>query len=279
MSKKILLPLLSLLVTTLAVYYLARAGDLDPAAAPGDTMHTLEDIYCKITGCTPGTYGLDSSAAATGTMYTLEEIYDAVGPSFDYSLQKNLIWDDWKSSASSTPGTLAYAYSNSVDRNLEESEWSTTTDSSLGTETVASGNVYHDERAGLYWSDCYSSAQDAICDTIANNSFTLDGTVADADDGLDAEGGAAVDFCEALSLDADGDGSDETDWYLPSQKELMQAYINGAANNLSNPARYYWSSTVYYNNTDLAWLVLLTNGYTDLNTKSSTSYYARCVRR
>lgn len=78
-KKTLLLTILSLLITTASVFYIAQAGVLDPAGAPGDTMHTLEDIYCKITNCTPTAYGLDSPGAAAPTMHTLEEIYDAVG--------------------------------------------------------------------------------------------------------------------------------------------------------------------------------------------------------
>lgn len=265
---------LSLIATTAIVFVIARAGELNPSSAPGDTMYTLEDIYCKITNCATSTYGLDSSDEATSTMYTLEEIYDVV---FDYSLQKNLIYDDWKGSAAANSTSLAAAYAAGEDQDKEEGEWTAYTDSSLGSEIVASGAVYRDERTGLYWSDCYSSAQDGTCDQITN-SFTLDGVVADTDDGLDAEGGNAVDFCESLELDADGDGTDETNWYLPSQKELMQAYINGAANNIPFPAYYYWSSTEYYNNSSYAWYVYLAVGYTSNSTKG-VNYYARCVSR
>jgi len=78
MSKtaKLITIILSLAITTASVYFIARAGDLNPAAAPGDTMHTLEDIYCLITGCSPTSYGLDSPGTPTSTMYTLEEIYN-----------------------------------------------------------------------------------------------------------------------------------------------------------------------------------------------------------
>lgn len=197
-----------------------------------------------------------------------------------YSNQKNQIWDDWKGSASSTDQGLAYAYANNLDENIEEASWETTTDSSLGGANVASGTVKKDARSGLYWSDCYDSTSGGgSCDYAANNSFTLNGTLDDADDSLDAEGGAAVDFCEALSLDANGDASDETDWYLPSQKELMQAYIDGSANNIPNVAYYFWSSTENYANTSYAWGVSLGYGHTDDDPKSPSTRYARCVSR
>lgn len=272
---KIFTVALTVTITFAAVYFIARAGNLNPSVAPGDTMKTLDDIYCKIANCTPATYGLDSPASAASTMRTLQEIYDFLP---DYSLQKNQIWDDWKGSASSTSAGLAYAYANSVDQNNEEAVWASTTDVILSGALVASGNVKRDTRAGLYWSDCYDATSGGgSCDT-RTNSFALNGVIADTDDGLDAEDGLAVDFCEALSLDANGDGVDETDWYLPSQKELMQAYINGAANNLLNSAYTYWSSTEGYDGTSGAWVVTLYYGYTG-NFLKTNGRYARCVRR
>ncbi len=271
--KNFLLITLSVSLTIFSVFIYTHAGSLNPSAAPGDTMKTLDEIYCKITNCTPTAYGIDSPATATGTMYTLTEIYDSL---VDFSLQKNQIWDDWKGSAVATSASLALAYAAVVDQNLEEGAWASTTDTTLSGATVASAVVKRDLRTGLFWSDCYSAAVDGTCDT-RTNIFTLNGVVDDADDGLDAEGGQAVDFCESLSLDADGNGTDETDWYLPSQKELMQAYINGAANNIPAPALNFWSSTEYYNNTSLAWFVYLANGNTNGTTKTNNSY-ARCVR-
>jgi hypothetical protein len=76
MKKTIISIFLSVIATTAIVFVMAQAGDLNPSSAPGDTMYTLEDIYCKITNCATSTYGLDSSDEATSTMYTLEEIYD-----------------------------------------------------------------------------------------------------------------------------------------------------------------------------------------------------------
>lgn len=73
---KIFTVALTVAITCVAVYFMARAGNLNPAAAPGDTMKTLDDIYCKIASCTPVTYGLDSPASAASTMHTLQEIYD-----------------------------------------------------------------------------------------------------------------------------------------------------------------------------------------------------------
>ena len=44
--------ILSISITCVVVYFIAQAGDLNPTSAPGDTMKTLDDIYCKIASCT-----------------------------------------------------------------------------------------------------------------------------------------------------------------------------------------------------------------------------------
>lgn len=55
------------------------AGNIDSPAPPSTTMPTLDEIYCKLTGCTPASRSLDPAAPPAPTMYTLQEIYDAIG--------------------------------------------------------------------------------------------------------------------------------------------------------------------------------------------------------
>jgi len=257
-----------------------------PAGSPGDTLKTLIQIYDKIPTINSSkllddtTYlGVTGSIAdcaseglqacyVTGSYYAVR----------DWSLQKNRIWDDWKGSAVSTDQGLLYAYNNNLDQNEEEATWQSYTDANLNGALVASGAVKKDTRTGLYWSDCYSSVSgDETCET-RTNIFILNGIIGDSDDGLDAEGGQAVDFCEALSLDADGDTTDETDWYLPSQKELMQVYIDGSPNILPQSDHGYWSSTEVSSDSSLAWYLYLHGGSTGGNPKSG-AIYVRCVCR
>jgi len=80
---KILTILLSTVVSVFIGFLIVFAGNLNPTSAPGTTMYTLEQIYCKMTGCTPVTpHSLDSPGSpTTGTMYTLEQVYNAA-PAF-----------------------------------------------------------------------------------------------------------------------------------------------------------------------------------------------------
>lgn len=65
-------------------------------------------------------------------------------------------------------------------------------------------------------------------------------------------------------------------WRLPTEKELMQAYIDGSYWNLTNPANYFWSFTEY--DATSAWYVYLSNGTTYTNYKATNAFYVRCVR-
>jgi hypothetical protein len=76
----------------------------------------------------------------------------------------------------------------------------------------------------------------------------------------------AVQLCSSM-----GNG-----WRLPTQKELMQAYSDGSYWNLTQPSNYLWSAT--QSSTTIAWYVILSNGSTAYNNKSTSNESVRCVR-
>ena len=264
----------SIAVTAVIGYLLVRAGELNPPGGPVDTMKTLDDIYCKqLYGCTTSTYGIDSPADPASTMYTLTAIYDQV-PAFPK--QEHQRYDDWNCAANNAEAEGACA-AGDPEYTGEESSWSSSTDATPP-DVLDSGKVYKDERTGLYWSDKATT-------TITNEFGT---TIDECTDNAIINGtcdpcsfstkGNAITLCCDLDLDCSANGcSSSTDWRLPTQKELMQAYIDGAANNLPSPNSYFWSSTESYSNTDYAWYVTLYYGYTSNGTKTSTRG-VRCVR-
>lgn len=138
---------------------------------------------------------------------------------------------------------------------------------------LASGQVKQDARTGLWWSDAASTGAVTAVATSTTNIFTLAGS-AGYGDGTRPTGGNAIGFCDALNAI---NFAGHNDWYLPTQKQMMQAYIDGSANNLPNPGNAFWSSTEYYSSAAGAWYVALRYGYTGNNTKPN-SYYVRCVR-
>ncbi len=153
----------------------------------------------------------------------------------------------------------------------EESEWS---NMSVG-EDIA----WRDERTGVYWSAHQGTMSNiftmASCDyftSIPRSSY----------DGSDSDCGLAINYCATL------DFAGRTDWYLPSQKELMQAYIDGIYNQAGIDEasaaafvtdNYYWSSSEVSNDSNFAWLVTLPIGNAYPNLKSITNLGVRCVSR
>jgi hypothetical protein len=145
----------------------------------------------------------------------------------------------------------------------EEASWTAVGGSPFSTTgtTLFSGTVKKDLRTDLWWSD--------------RSSATLSNEFAAATDGVRPTGGNSIAFCNALNTAVFGGYAN---WYLPTQKELQQAYIDGSANNLPSPAYGFWSSTERSWDSPYAWYVNLSYGNTSSYTKV-TLYYVRCVRR
>lgn len=242
---------------------------------------------------------------ATQTNWTLQTGTFTPWTVDSWANQKNQIIDDWLDGAGTTGTYNEYTG--------EEASWSIVSGSpfNAGFATssnplvyypvgsnvyLASGEVKQDTRTGLWWSNVASTGAVTAVATSTTNDFWItpadpsrlagkgDGvrpTAPTVTDGWDTtatttvKNGNAINFCNALNAIS---FSGHADWYLPTQKELMQAYIDGAANNLPNPGNYVWSSTENYNSQSNAWYVSLSYGTTYGSTKV-TSYAVRCVRR
>jgi hypothetical protein len=200
--------------------------------------------------------------AAVGDVLTGKTFYAGTGDrtiktgtavaGLDYSPQSLIDFDD--ASASDPTG--------------EESTW-----------TNPATNVWKDGRTGLYWSNSlgnYSnnfSGTHSLCDFFTT---TPRGNYA----GGDSDCGNAINACGTLSLTSGG--SSNTDWYLPSQKELLQAVIDGMYNQAGSTfttTSQFWSSTEYSGNNSYAWTVFLNTGWDYFLAKTTATYAVRCVRR
>ena len=146
------------------------------------------------------------------------------------------------------------------------------------TKTNMTPEVWKDERTGLYWSPRQGSMSNEFT-IITCDFFTT--TPRGNYSGSDPDCGNAINTCATLSLDADSDGTDETNWYLPSQIEMMQAYIDGiyaATNKDWVTENNFWSSTESKASSGDAYPVYLSHGYTYFYFKTDT-LSTRCVRR
>jgi len=145
------------------------------------------------------------------------------------------------------------------------------------TKTNASPEVWKDKRTGLYWSPKQVSMTNSFT-TVSCSFFSA--TSRGNYNGAESACGNAINACAALELDANSDGSMETDWYLPSQGELLQAYLDGmylATSSSWATTDAFWSSTENQFSNTYAWISTFNQGYSNYAGKS-TNNYVRCVR-
>ena len=198
--------------------------------------------------------GLNNRTIRTGTFSN----------SIDYSLQQFVQYDDAHAS----------------DYTGEESTW-------INTNSSSGNQVWYDTRTGLYWArtepgtytNSFSSPSTGVCDFFNTGTYPTRGSYPTS--GTDPACGNAINACAVLSLASTEGQSAKTDWYLPSQKELKEAYANGIYNKTSDvftTTSHFWSSTEHSSNSTYAWYEYLHDGYAHYGTKTST-IAVRCVRR
>jgi len=201
----------------------------------------------------------------------------------DWTLQTGT-FDPWTPQWLQTKDDWVNSEGTSGEYILEEAVWTTVTgspfsgynsinyDTGVGIIDLYSGEVKKDERTGLWWSDIAAQDGGGIATTTTNSFTTIP-------DGSRPTNGRAINFCNALNT---ASFAGYNNWYLPTQKELMQAYIDGSANNLvrpGDPSGYtFWSSTEYSGDSGYAFRVLLHSGAVVVLPKTN-SYNVRCVRR
>ena len=168
----------------------------------------------------------------------------------------------------------------------EDAQWS----NSAGTATTG---VWKDTRTGLYWSNelsgtytnSFPNDNHSSCDFFNRTLYPKRGDYWSGSGAIDTDCGNAINACANLSTVTGGTTISNTSWYLPSQKELLMAYIDGIWNQTNatwvHPVPdnwYYWSSSEVSNVPTYAWSVALTGGTPPSFTKS-TPYAVRCVSR
>jgi len=260
------------MVLTVAIGYLiVWAGNLEPPAAPVDTMVTLDDIYHRLDkdAGAPPDWGLDPSASPVSTMHTLQEIYD-ITPDFRGNSGTAVVGDVcnsatfYKDSATKLTGERTACF---------EEYTGGFPDTGQTTSYTTTYGEDHD----------YTSANSpATCDPSFTNN--LDGTVTDHCTGLmwQQATGSTMDWETALTFCEGATTADYTDWRLPNIKELQsivnyETYSPAAFSEFSTASDYYWSSTTYAGYSDFACYVAFANGLVDAGGKPA-SVYVRCVR-
>lgn len=144
-------------------------------------------------------------------------------------------------------------------------------------KTNSSPEVWKDKRTGLYW----SPDQGSMTNNFTISSCTFFSTSMKGDySGGETGCGNAINACALLELDANGDGTKETNWYLPTQAEQLQAYLDGiylATNPNWATQSAFWASTENQYSGVYAWATALYQGYSNYSSKTGSSN-VRCVR-
>ncbi len=178
--------------------------------------------------------------------------------------------DDWNNDGA-FPTSLVAGWSNTTD--CDRSVWRDLT-ADGACDTAADDCLMQDRISGLMWSEQYPA------NGVAPLSTTVDWSV-------------AVSRCDALSYGG------YSDWRLPTQKELQEAYVHGirdlgykgsgtirGAGSLDNnnafiadveSGYYFWSASSFSSNTINAWAVYLPYGNVGNGPKTNTSHVL-CVR-
>ncbi len=276
--------LFTVLFTSTSLLFLigvVSAGPLSPAANPAATSYTLSDIYTRLTTNAPATAGNHAfapSGAPAASLYSLTELYNTI-PTIDAAkvasgttylgVKGTLLGNMWNgTSGAFTGGSQANGgaddYNNALGPPADRyaGTWTPCTAGNDYCGTDDPGADAKDESTGLLWSlpcnevGCTSFSDSAPLTYTWNNS------------GINNNSRTASELC-----------SDHPGWYLPNQKQLMQAYIDGAWDNLDTIGTLfiYWSSTTVSNLPTSAWRVEFFYGRTNYTAKTGTSNI-RCVR-
>ena len=199
--------------------------------------------------------GLNNRTIQTGTASSFD---------IDYSPQQFVQYDD----------------NHASDYTGEESTW-------INTNSSSGNEVWYDTRTQLYWArsqpttltNSFSSPSTGSCDFFNTGTYPTRGSYGTS--GTDPACGNAINACAILSLASNEGESADTDWYLPSQKELDGAYIDGIYNQTTaafTTTSFYWSSTERSDNSSDAWVEFLNGGYAYGYDKTNPNA-VRCVRR
>ena len=252
-------------VITKAYNYLLTKGDTYGASSSPDWTYNWGTYWNRI--MYSATWKPDGTAAES----------DVVSGKTFYSNSRTKKTGTMEPMDFSPEQYVQYDDAHASDYTGEESTW-------IKTSSASGANVYQDTRTGLYWSssigsytNSFSSPSTGKCDFFSATPRSSYGT-----SGTDPDCGNAINACAVLSLSSKDGQSADTDWYLPSQKELDGAYLDGIYNQTSSSfttTSYFWSSTEVSGFSTYAWYESLGSGYAAITNDKTNSYAVRCVRR
>jgi hypothetical protein len=262
-----------------------HAGSLTPSLAPAATGYTLSDIYNRlVSGASAIAHTLSAPGGApAATGYTLTQIYNAIPAVSAKTLLANM-WNGDLSAGGYPGGSQGNGgvddYNNggatSTNRYNCPLGWTKCNSNTYNASTNPGGNYCNTGAAGAETKDnCTNLVWSAPCKGAGCSSFTESSPTFNYTWDTSGANNASASSSALCSAGAHG----QAGWYLPHQKQWMQAYIDGGYGYLDAQGinRFYWTATTRSDIPTNAWLIYLYVGYVNVNGKTSGSYL-RCVR-
>jgi len=304
---------LSILVGVTAVY---AGSTLTPPASVSNTMYSLTDIYNLASGTTvdEGTGEIEATPSEVSLSgKSLSDVYEAISTEIakltpSILLSGNTVFgvDGGASSGSSGAnlsnmwngtGTEATGGSQANggidDANYDsnwvpqtppedryEANWEKCKESNNYCETGDTGADAKDLNTGIIWSYPLKNTEGVNSFDVSAPDLTGCETGNCAYRNTDTYYSWDISNTNNNSKTASGLCQEQGEnWYLPHQKQLMQAYIDGAYGNLESigVVRFYWSATADSGSEAGAWRVGLSDGFTNSSNKNDDSII-RCVQ-
>jgi hypothetical protein len=203
----------------------------------------------------------DSGIAQDFTNPVQYTVYAEDGSTKIYTV---LVWDEWGMYPVADTGQTG-SYTSTFG---EDSDY---VDKPAARNFTANANsTVTDHLTGLVWTKCSL--------TTVSSSPVMDMTTACTDTHGTGTWESAIQACENL------DFAGRTDWRSPGVVELKTIINYGVYNPAidvsvfpGTASSYYWSSSSYVHNTDIAWIVGFSYGDTDGPVYKTSNYYVRCV--
>ena len=268
-------------------YTLSQIYNAIPTVYPGDLL--ASSTYLGVTGSvavkTGNTAAASSSAQGTSLVVTVPQGYYSGGASVTVSTSSanftaaniankvnlfgvtgTLLGNMWNGTGLGfTGGSQAaggiddYNNGGAASAGRYAGSWTQCTSGNNYCGTGSSGADWEDNSTGLVWSMPCSGTGCSTFSTATPGGYSWDNS-------------GGVGTASALC-------SSHSGWSLPSEKQFMQAYIDGAYGNLEpvGVTHNYWTATTVSINTTSAWVVSLSYGYTNANAYA-TGNPIRCVR-
>lgn len=274
LALKVMVILLAIFAVGFSGYHIAKA-EIGTGTPESGVVSHIKTLYTDLTGLT---FGLDTDTPDWGAYWNRIKTAAKWTPTVTSTVTDVKTGKTFVSNGSRTNSTGTYpapgpcstqAYHDSYGAGATETTnctntitWTANPIPATGDDALA-GRGGYDPRTGLTWSQLLLNSAGTVTFSAASNSaWSWDASAA---------ANVAVGNKTAKQICSDrGNG-----WRLPTQKELMQAYIDGSNFNLTQPGSAFWSATE--SSATSAWNVYLYNGTTNANAKTN-SFQVRCVR-